>query len=182
MIGTSAGGVNALKHVICHLPADFSAPILVVMHIQAAFVSYLPELLNRHSQLTVLHPVDGQTMQSGHIYIAPPNLHMIISNHKIYLRFGPKVNFCRPAIDPLFFSAAQYGISTIGILLTGMLDDGVSGLLAIKKNAGVTIIQDLDEAEFQDMPKHALACVPIDYCLATDKIASLLVSLDQQVT
>jgi two-component system chemotaxis response regulator CheB len=177
VIGTSAGGVNALMQLASRLPLNFSAPIFVVLHIHAAFVSYLPELLNRQSQLIALHPVDGQTIQSGHIYIAPPNLHMILSDHKIYLRFGPKVNYCRPAIDPLFFSAAQYGASTIGVLLTGMLSDGVAGLLAIKKNKGTTVIQDLDEAEFQDMPKHALACVPIDYCLTIENIASILATL-----
>ena len=177
VVGTSAGGVNVLKQIIGRLPGNFPAPIVLVMHSQSNHESYLPQLLNRHSHLIALHPVDGQTIQPAHIYIAPPNLHMILSGQKVYLRFGPKINFCRPAIDPLFFSAAQYGSSTIGVLLTGMLDDGVSGLLAIKKNKGTTIIQDIDEAEFKDMPTHARASVPIDYCLTTDKIASLLVTL-----
>ena len=177
VIGTSAGGVNALKNLISPLPADFPAPILIVMHVQASPMSYLSEIMNRYSQLPALHPVDGQTIQSSHIYIAPPNVHMIISNHKINLLRTPKINYSRPAIDPLFNSAAQYGHATIGVLLSGMLSDGVNGLLAIKNAGGTTIIQDLDEAEFNDMPKNALNRVPIDYCLRANDIAATLIQL-----
>lgn len=175
VIGTSAGGVSALKSLISQLPVDFSAPICVVMHLQAEFASYLPELMRRYSRLAVLHPLDGQVIEAGHIYIAPPDYHMLLSENKIYLRYGPKLNYCRPAIDSLFYSAAAYGRSTIGILLTGMLNDGVSGLLAIKNNQGTTVVQDIDEAEYQDMPKNALASIPIDYCLTTTEIAALLI-------
>ena len=131
--------------------------------------------MNRYSKLPVLHPVDGQTMQTSHIYIAPPNLHMIISDDKIYLRKGPKLHYCRPAIDALFCSAATYGSAVIGILLTGMLSDGTAGLLAIKNHGGTTIVQNPDEAEFQAMPKSALQSNAIDYCLPIKDISSLLI-------
>ncbi len=175
VIGASAGGVNALKNLISPLPADFPAPIFVVMHVQAKTPSHLPDLINRYSKLPALHPINKQTIQAGHIYVAPPNVHMIISGDKIYLKKGPKINYSRPSIDALFYSAALYGSSTIGIVLTGMLNDGTAGLLTIKKHKGTTIIQDLEEAEFQSMPKNALKNAPIDYCLPTRDIASLLI-------
>jgi two-component system chemotaxis response regulator CheB len=177
VIGTSAGGVHALKNLITPLPADFTAPIFIVMHLQASPMSYLPDIMNRYSQLPALHPTDGETIQSSHIYIAPPNLHMIISNNKIMLLRTKKINYCRPAIDPLFHSAAPFGPATIGVLLSGMLHDGVAGLLAIKNAGGTTIVQDLDEAEFKDMPENALKQVPIDYCLPTQDIAKTLITL-----
>ena len=145
------------------------------MHVQPMATSHLPDLINRYSMISALHPVDGQTIQAGHIFVAPPNLHMIISENKIYLTNNPRVNHCRPAIDTLFYSAAAYNEATIGILLTGMLNDGAAGLLAIKQHNGTTIIQDLEEAEYQDMPKNAAKKVPIDYCLRIKDIASLLI-------
>lgn len=181
VIGTSAGGVRALKSLISAIPADFNAPILIIMHVtaqpQSESPSHLPDLINRYSQLPALYPIDGQVIESGHIYIAPPNLHMIIADNKIYLRYGPKINHCRPAIDLLFSSAALSGSATIGVLLSGMLNDGVTGLLAIKKNNGTTITQSLEEAEFQDMPKNALKSAIIDYCLPTKDIAALLIKI-----
>jgi len=177
VIGASAGGVNALKSVIDALPADFPAPIFITMHIQATLTSYLPEIITREGKLPALHPRDGEIIQASHIYIAPPDRHMTIENDHIRLTDDPKIHFCRPAIDPLFYSAALCGHATIGIILSGMLHDGVAGLLAIKDNHGTTIIQDLDEAEFQNMPKYASEHVPIDFCLPTKDIASLLIEL-----
>lgn len=177
VIGTSAGGVSALKNLISLLPADFPAPIFIVMHVQTYSISHLPELISRYSKIPALHPIDGQAIQKGHIYVAPPNFHMLISNHKIYLKYGPKVNYCRPAIDPLFYSASLYGRATIGILLTGRLNDGVAGLSAIKQSHGIAIAQDIEEAEFNELPKAALAGVSIDYCLPIKDIASLLIKI-----
>ena len=180
VIGASAGGVAALKRLISLLPAYFPAPIFIVMHIQSTPISHLPDLMNRYSKLPVMHPVDGQTIELGHIYVAPPDTHMIISDDKIYLRYGPKVNYCRPAIDPLFSSVAYCDTNAIGVLLTGMLFDGAAGMLAIKQHHGITIIQDLDEAEFKEMPENALKRVPIDYCLPIKDIAPLLITLTRE--
>ncbi|MDP3561539.1 MAG: chemotaxis protein CheB [Legionellaceae bacterium] len=179
VIGTSAGGVRALKSLISAIPANFNAPIFIIMHVKAEpqSPSHLPELIRRYSQLPAFYPFDGQAIAAGHIYIAPPNLHMIISDNRIFLRNGPKINHCRPAIDLLFASAAKFGSATTGILLSGMLNDGVSGLLAIKKNNGTTITQSVNEAEFKDMPKNALKSAIIDYSLPTKDIAALLIKI-----
>ncbi len=177
-IGTSAGGVKALQSLIEPLPADFPAPIFLVMHLQPHVSSNLPTVINRYSKLFALYPNDGQIVKSGHVYIAPPNHHMIVSDNKIHLRHGPKIHFSRPSIDPLFYSiATEFGASAIGIILTGMLDDGTAGLFSIKQNKGLTIIQDLNEAEFPEMPRNALKNVEIDHCLSINKIASLILEI-----
>lgn len=178
VIGTSAGGVSALRNVLTGLPADFLAPIFIVMHVQPHSISHLPDLINHYCKLPALHPVNGQVIKAGHIYVAPPNVHMLIAKNKIQLTDSPKINYCRPAINPLFESAAtHYGSRSIGVLLSGMLNDGTDGLLAIKGHHGITIIQNLDEAEFPEMPQNALNKVVIDYCLTTTEITSLLIDL-----
>lgn len=178
VIGTSAGGVSALRSLLTGLPAHFSAPIFIVMHVQPHAISHLPDLINHYCKLPALHPVDGQIIKAGHIYVAPPNVHMLIAKNKIQLTDSPKINYCRPAINPLFESAAtHYGSHSIGVLLSGMLNDGTDGLLAIKGHNGITIIQSPDEAEYPEMPQNALNKVAIDYCFTTTEIASLLIDL-----
>ncbi|MDX1838366.1 chemotaxis protein CheB [Legionella taurinensis] len=178
VIGTSAGGLNALKNLLSELPAEFPAPILIVKHISSTVENMLPSLLGRICKLPVIEARNNQPIQPGHIYIAPPKFHMVIDDGHIATQEGPKVNHSRPAIDPLFYSAAlHYKEKTIGILLSGMLDDGSAGLLAIKKCGGITLVQDLKEAEYPDMPKNALKNVPIDYCLNVREMAALLIEL-----
>lgn len=177
VVGASAGGVKALKNLISPLSADFPASLFIVMHIPENTISYLPDIINHYSQLPALHPINGETIQAGHIYVAPPNVHMMIKEDKICLRKEAKINYCRPAIDALFYSAATHDSDVIGILLSGMLTDGTAGLLAIKNHNGTTIVQDLKEAEFQGMPKNALQHIAIDYCLPAKDIALLLTKM-----
>lgn len=176
VIGGSAGGINALQSLLNPLPDDFPAAILIVVHIPSNKVSRLHKIISHYTRIPVMKPSDGMSLEGNRIYVAPPNFHMIIKNDKIHLKYGPMINRSRPAIDPLFFSAAcYYGSHVIGIILSGLLDDGSVGLKEIKRHNGLTIIQSLYEAEYPDMPQNAAKNTAIDYCLPTADIASLLV-------
>ncbi|TCC96016.1 chemotaxis protein CheB [Pedobacter hiemivivus] len=166
VIGTSAGGLEALKEFVEHLPIDFPAPILVVMHISAdATGNILIDTLNTVGKLTCLHATDGMQAKSAHIYFAPPDHHMLIdSSGKLMVTKGAQENRYRPGIDPLFRSAAvAYGNRAIGIVLTGYLDDGTAGLMAIDRCGGICIVQDPSDAEYPDMPNNALGQVRADF-------------------
>lgn len=178
VIGTSAGGLESLKSLLGAIPPEFSAPILIVMHTSSNSISHLAEILQRNSHLTITTASNEQKMEKGTVYIAPSNNHMVVEEGLLRLEHGPKINHCRPAIDPLFYSVAfHYGSCAIGIILSGLLDDGSAGLLAIKRNHGIAIVQDLDEAPYPDMPSNALRNAKADYCLPTVEIAELLIQL-----
>ncbi|RUR04334.1 chemotaxis protein CheB [Legionella sp. km772] len=178
VIGSSAGGLNPLKEILSSLPKDFPAAILIVKHIAPSAPNLLGPILSRISNLPVIEPSDNQSIEQGHIYIAPPNFHMIVKEGKIKLEKGPRVNHSIPAIDPLLYSAALYNKHrTIGVLLSGMLDDGSAGLLAVKRCKGISIVQDLNEAEYSDMPRNGASAAPIDYCLPAHKIEAILKKL-----
>src|SRR4051812_42038927 len=148
VIGTSAGGVEALRALCRSLPADLPAAILVVQHLAASTRSVLPELLSRAGVLPAASPEDGERIAHGRIYVAPPDQHMLVKGDKIILRRGPVENRCRPAIDPLFRSAAvAYGPRVVGVVLTGLLDDGAEGLVVVKRAGGTTVVQDPADAE-----------------------------------
>ncbi|WP_162265634.1 chemotaxis protein CheB [Legionella santicrucis] len=175
VIGASAGGIQAITRLISFFPEDFKGVILIVLHLSPAYESHLPEILQRHTSLPVHNPNEIEEIVPGHIYIAPPNIHMSLIDGKVILRHGPKINHSRPAIDVLFYSAAlYYGPLTIGIILSGLLDDGSAGLLAIKKCKGITIAQDPQEADFPDMPKNAIKAGIVDYTLTLNKIYPLI--------
>lgn len=178
VIGASAGGVEALIRIVQDLPRNFPASIFIVLHLPPQSPSRMPEILNRASALHVLHPVDYQRIEPEHIYIALPDYHLIVKDGFMRVVRGPKENRHRPAIDPLFRSAAvAYGSRVVGVVLTGSLNDGTAGLLAIKKRGGITVVQDPDDALYPDMPRSALAHVSIDYCLPITDISSLLARL-----
>src|SRR5689334_4079252 len=146
-IGASAGGVEALIAVVRALPRDIPAALFVVLHIPAQSPSFLPEILQRAGSLPTLHPEDGTKIAYGNIYIAPPDHHILVEREHIRVVRGPKENRHRPALDPLFRSLAlAYGSRSVGVVLTGALDDGTAGLLAIKQRGGIAIVQDPDEA------------------------------------
>src|ERR1700712_180297 len=146
VIGASAGGVSALQELVAILPADLAAPVLVVLHI-GAHPSTLPELLSARGPLAAQHGQDGEVLEGGRIYIAPPDHHMLLVGDRLGLNRGPKEHHARPAIDPLFLSAAlSRGTDVIGVILTGMLDDGTFGLQAIKACGGAAVVQDPREA------------------------------------
>jgi two-component system chemotaxis response regulator CheB len=164
--------------VLRTLPKDLPAALFVVLHIPAQSPSLLPDILNRVCPLTVLHPEDGTKIVYGHIYIAPPDHHLLIEQGHIRVTRGPRENRHRPAIDPLFRSLAYAcGPRAVGVVLTGALDDGTSGLLAIKQQGGIAIVQDPDEALYPSMPQSAIEHVSIDYCLPLAEIGPLLTRL-----
>ncbi|HHF7368101.1 TPA: chemotaxis protein CheB [Legionella bozemanae] len=176
VIGGSAGAITALDNLLSPLPADFPATILIVVHIPPTPISRLPQVISHFTKIPVVNPFNGLPLESNRIYVAPSNVHMIIENDTIYLKHSPKINKCRPAIDPLFLSAAYHHENrVIGILLSGLLNDGSAGLKEIKEHKGITIIQSLEEAEYPDMPKNAAQNTTIDHCLPTHDIASLLI-------
>jgi two-component system, chemotaxis family, protein-glutamate methylesterase/glutaminase len=182
VVGTSAGGVRALKILLGELPAGLDAPILVVIHIAPSSPGYLPEMLSRAGRLPCAHPCQGERLQKGHVYIAPPDWHMLVGRRGIiHLTRGPKENQARPAVDPLFRSAAlAYGHNVIGVILTGNLDDGTSGLLAIKQMGGTSVIQSPSDAEAPSMPQNAAEHVEIDHQVPLLEMARLLVRLTQE--
>ena len=176
-IGASAGGVAALRSLVAALPGTLSAPILVVLHV-GAFRSELPALLNAAGPVPAKHARDGETISPGHIYVAPPDRHMIVADGRMRLLRGPKENCARPAIDPLFRSVAEsYGSSAVGVILTGNLNDGTLGLSEIKRRGGVAIGQDPNDAAHPEMPRSAAEHVALDYCLALSEIPELLIEL-----
>ncbi len=181
VVGASAGGVETLIKLVGSLPADLPASVLVVLHIPAQNPSLLPEILSRSGQLKAVHPKDGEAIQQGCIYVAPPDRHLLAAQGHVHLVRGPKENRLRPAIDPLFRSAAiAYGPKVVGVVLTGSLDDGTAGLRAIKRLGGVAIVQDPEEALYPSMPLSALEHVAIDYKLPVSAIGPLIVSLTRK--
>ncbi|MEZ2329701.1 chemotaxis protein CheB [Mesorhizobium sp. RCC_202] len=176
-IGTSAGGVDALRGLVAALPQAFSAPILIVLHI-GAHRSELPGILNAAGRLPAKHPDNSETIAAGHIYVALPDHHMVVSDGKLRLLRTPKENWARPAIDPLFRSVAEdYGPNAIGVILTGLLNDGSLGLGEIKRRGGIAIVQDPDDAAYPEMPGSAAAHVAPDRLVPLSEMPGLLVEL-----
>ncbi|APA89844.1 chemotaxis protein CheB (plasmid) [Paraburkholderia sprentiae WSM5005] len=175
VIGTSSGGVDALRLLASQLPVDIPASIAVVLHI-GAHGSMLPALLSYAGPLPAKHAEDGERYAPGTIYVAPPDRHLVVEDGQLRLLHSAKENFARPAIDPLFRSAAaQIGPRAIGVILTGLLDDGAAGLEAIQACGGATLVQDPADAFASDMPRHASPFA--DYVLPLDKMGQCLVSL-----
>ena len=178
VIGASAGGIAALKRVLKELPVDFRAGIFVVIHINPDIPSYLPEILSKAGPLPCVHPRDGDPIEDGKVYVAPPDHHLLLERGRIMVNRGPKENMRRPSIDPLFRSAAYtFGPRVIGVVLSGSLDDGTAGLNAIKLRGGITVVQDPSTAEFPSMPLSAMQDVTIDHVAAIEDLAELLTQL-----
>ena len=178
VIGASAGGIDALRVLASALPTEFPTPICVVLHTAPESPGLLPDILNRAGRLTALSPTDGERLQAGRVYVAPPDRHLVVEPGRVRVTKGPKENRFRPAIDPLFRSAAQvYGPAAIGVILTGNLDDGTAGLWAIKALGGVAIVQDPADALHPSMPHSALQQVKVNHCVPLAQITPLLVTL-----
>ncbi|HTE28279.1 chemotaxis protein CheB [Flavitalea sp.] len=174
VVGASAGGVPALIELVTTLPKNFEGSIFVVLHIPATSPSNLPEILSRGA-LPAKHPKDGDQIKPGVIYIAPPDHHLLLEEDKVMVKRGPKENRFRPSIDALFRSAAYvYGTRVIGIVLSGVLNDGTSGLWSIKRLGGLTVIQDPAEAQHPEMPLNVLEYVSVDFQLSIKKIGQLI--------
>lgn len=179
VVGTSMGGVSALQRLIGLLPKSFPAAVLVVVHTTPDGPGCLPELLSRCGRLPATHARQDESIVAGRVYVAPPDRHLMVRpGGLIHLSRGPKENRTRPAIDPTFRSAAVvYGPGAVGVVLTGYLDDGTAGLLAIKDCGGVAMVQDPDEASAPSMPRSALRHVDVDHCGPLSSLAERMVQL-----
>jgi two-component system chemotaxis response regulator CheB len=176
VIGASSGGIDALRQVLGRLPAGFPAPICVVVHVSPQSPRVLHTILKRAGPLDAVVAEDEMKLRPGLIYVAPPDHHLLVEPGVVCVTRGPKENRFRPAIDPLFRSAAQtYGPAAAGVILSGNLDDGTAGLMTIKQLGGVAIVQDPHDAMFPSMPQSALNHVNVDYCVPADQISEQLV-------
>lgn len=179
VIGTSAGGLEALDALIGQLPADLPASIFIVQHMPAHMTGEeLLRRLNRHNAFQPKLAVHGERFKPGRIYVAPPNNHLLVKKDAVLVTKGARENRQRPAIDPLFRSAAvSHGPRVIGVVLTGMLDDGTGGLIAIKKCGGVTVVQDPKDAAYPGMPLSAIENAPVDFSVPVASMGPLLIEL-----
>ena len=188
VVGASAGGVEALCQLIPLLPPDLPAAAFIVLHISSQGTSVLPNIINRaiakrqkNSTLKAVHPQDGEEIVHGRIYIAPPDRHLLVKDGYIRLARGPRENCNRPAVDPLFRTAARaYGRRVVGVILSGTLDDGTAGLMRVKQRGGVAIVQKPEEALYSGMPDNAIENVEVDHILPVAEIAAMLTLLAHQ--
>ena len=181
VIGASSGGFEALKKLTAGLPADLAASIFIVWHMAADVRGVLPQVLNRAGTIFAAHASDGEQIVENRIYVAPPDRHLLVEKGQVRVTRGPKENRFRPAVDPLFRSAAYaYNNRVIGVVLSGALDDGTAGLWTIKHRGGLAIVQDPQDAEVPSMPENALREVEIDYRVPIAEMAELLARLSQE--
>ena len=183
VIGASAGGMEALKVLVAGLPPDLPAAVFVVWHLPAHSGSVLPYVLDRAGPLPAAHARDGEPIAHGRISVAPPDRHLLLENGHVRLTRGPKENHFRPAIDPLFRSAAvTYGPRVIGVVLSGLLNDGTAGLWAINDRGGLSVVQEPDEALYPDMPRSALEHVEVTARAPVAALGPLLAEFAQRPT
>jgi len=183
VIGTSSGGMNALKFLFSSLPVDFSIPIIIVQHISPCSDDQWIKLLNNNSKLYLKEADEKEKIEHGKVYIAPPNYHLMIERNKTFsLTIDERVNYSRPSIDVLFESAAEaYKNKLIGVILTGSNNDGTNGIKRIQECGGLTISQDPETAESSYMPASAIATNQPDYILSLEEITALLIKLDKPI-
>jgi len=179
VIGSSAGGMEALRKVLSILPENFNIPIIIVQHLNPNSESYLPEYLSRYCSLMVKEVEEKEKLEGGKVYISPPNYHTLLEKDGSFtLTVEERVSYARPSIDVLFETASDaFGKRLIGIILTGANSDGSYGLMKIKKNGGIAIVQDPDTAEVDMMPRAAIERVAVDYMLKLEDIGKLLENL-----
>jgi two-component system chemotaxis response regulator CheB len=178
VIGASAGGFEAIKQLVAALPATLDAAIFIVWHMAPDVTGLLPRVLNRQKGLVASNAIDNEEINFNHVYVAPPDKHLLLDKGVVRVTRGPKENRFRPAVDPLFRSAAEhYGARVIGIILSGALDDGTAGLWTVKSRGGLAIVQEPEEALVSSMPESALAAVDVDYRVPMAEMAPLLVRL-----
>jgi two-component system chemotaxis response regulator CheB len=182
VIGASAGGVETLRELVHQLPRDFPAAIFIVVHIPTDAPSLLPRILSRAGPLVAEHARDGDPIVPGRIYIAPPNHHLLVKPGAAWVIYGPKENGHRPAVDPLFRTAARaYGHRVIGVVLSGNLNDGSHGLRTVKSRGGVAVVQDPDDALYPGMPSSAIEHAQVDHVFPIAAMGDLLTRLAREV-
>jgi two-component system chemotaxis response regulator CheB len=180
-VGTSAGGVQALLYLAERFRSDFPATVLVTIHLSNQFRSSLDELLSRAGPLPASFAQDGAPLRKGRLYIAPPDRHLLVEDDRVRLGVGPRENNSRPAIDPMLRSAAVCCCArSIGVVLTGTLGDGASGLWAIDQCGGITVVQDPRGAAFPEMPQNALNRLRPDHVVTLEQMPALLDNLVNQ--
>ncbi len=180
VVGASAGGVEALIELVRGLPSDLAASSFVVLHLPPDYPSFLPEILSRVGGPPATRARDGEPIVPGRVYVAPPDHHLLVKHGRTRLVRGPRESRHRPALDPLFRSAAiAYGPRVVGVVLSGMGSDGTAGLHAIKRRGGVAVVQDPEDALFRGMPESALTYVDVDYRLPVREISGLLNELSR---
>ncbi len=181
VIGASAGGFEACRTLVKHLPATLDASIFIVWHMSPDVQGVLPHILNRVNDIWASHASDNEEIQPNRIYVAPPDHHLLLEDGYMRVTRGPKENRFRPAVDPLFRSAAfHYGKRVIGVILSGALDDGTSGLWTVKHYGGLAIVQSPTDAPVPSMPENAIREVAVDYIASVEEIAGLLVELSAE--
>lgn len=182
VIGVSSGGMNALKTIFSLLPKEFKIPIIVVQHLSPRSDSQWIKLLNDKSKVKIKEADEKEKIESGTVYIAPANYHLLIEKNKTFsLTIDERVSFARPSIDVLFESAAEaYTNGLIGVVLTGSNHDGTNGIKRIKEKGGLALIEDPKTAESPYMPASAIAAIEADYILPLEEMARLLIDLDNE--
>jgi two-component system chemotaxis response regulator CheB len=178
VVGASAGGVEALMTFVAGLPANLEAALFVVLHMPAKVPSSLHRILGHAGPLPAKMAEDNELIARGNIYVAPPDSHLLLTTTSMRVTHGPHENWNRPAIDPLFRTAAiAFGARVVGIVLSGALDDGTAGLIAIKRLGGIALVQDPDTAVFPSMPLSACSYASVDYSLPVAALAEKVVEL-----
>jgi two-component system chemotaxis response regulator CheB len=181
VIGASAGGVEALDQIVARLPGDLAAAVFVVLHIAPNGTSVLPSILTRRGALPAVHADDGDTFEHGRIYVAPPDHHLLLCAETIRVIRGPPEHGHRPAIDPLFRTAAcTFGGRVVGVILSGVLDDGALGLGSVKEHGGRTLIQDPADALYGAMPQNAIDLVSPDAVLPAPELGAAIVEFTRE--
>jgi two-component system chemotaxis response regulator CheB len=178
VIGASLGGIDALKEIAAALPRGLKAAVFIALHVAPYSLGILPEILERAGPLPASNAVDWETFEPGRIYVAPPDHHLLVEEGHVRVTRGPRENRFRPAVNPLFRSAARaYGPRVVGVVLTGWLDDGTAGLRAIRERGGTAVVQHPDDAFAPAMPLNAIKHVEVEHIVRLKEIAPLLARL-----
>jgi two-component system chemotaxis response regulator CheB len=178
VIGASAGGVEALRTLVADLPADLPACVLVTLHVPSTGMSALPMILDRAGPLPARHAADGDRLEPGQILVAPPDQHLIVLDQTVTLSRGPRENGHRPAVDVLFRSAARsHDGGVVAVVLSGALDDGAAGMVAVRRMGGTGIVQDFDDALHDSMPRAAHAAGAVEHVVPAKEMSALIGAL-----